>query len=379
MRSIQPPVGRGALIPGNWFRIREMRTRTVGGVNRRPLVQRLLDSTGGDVCVALLAMAAAFIWGAHTVAGRLLIIAASLTLLARRHAPIVVLGLTTVCAAGYVSLDRPGPETVPAAVALYTAAALGHRAVASGTAALAAGAVLAVRPGSLPTVGAWLLTVVVTGELTRSRLVYLAYVEQRVAEAEHTREQEARRRVAEERLRIAREVHDVVGHHVSLINVQAGAALLRGERRPELVRPALVAIKRASHETLVELRATLGVLRGEPARLPDLIEGARAAGLTVSYSGTDAILPPAVSLAAYRTVQEALTNVTRHAGPCSVRVIVTHGEKLVVSIVDDGTVAAGFTPGNGLRGMRERVEALGGTLSAGPIGSGFQVTAELPL
>ncbi|MBQ1014032.1 sensor histidine kinase, partial [Micromonospora sp. M51] len=205
--------------------------------------------------------------------------------------------------------------------------------------------------------------------------------EQRVAEA-------ARRRATEERLRIARELHDVLGHHLSLINVQASAALHRPD--PARSEQALTAIKQASKETLHELRATLGVLREEGAgaavpapglsRLDDLVRTAGRPELEIRTELAETRpLPPEVDLAVYRIVQEALTNVARHAGATTavVRVRPDHDDVLV-EVEDDGTSQPG-TPGSGISGMRERARALGGSLTTGsqPDG-GFRVCARLP-
>ncbi len=206
---------------------------------------------------------------------------------------------------------------------------------------------------------------------------------------------EAERQAAnEERLRIAREVHDVVGHHLSLINVQAGTSLHRFHRDPAQGEAALAAIKQSSREALRDLRATLGVLRQAdeeaptaPApgldRIGDLVESARTAGLTVrsSVSGT-ADPPTEVGLAAYRIVQESLTNASRHAPGAEVAVSVERGPgELRVEVADDGPgrAAPGGAPGSGVDGMRERARALGGELTAGPgPGGGFVVRARLP-
>jgi signal transduction histidine kinase len=214
-----------------------------------------------------------------------------------------------------------------------------------------------------------------------------------------------RRRAGEERLRIARELHDVLAHNISLINVQAGVALHLMEEQPEQARTALTAIKAASKDALGELRSVLDVLRhvdeGAPraptaglADLDRLVSGATAAGIDVRVvtSGTPRPLPPSVDLAAFRIVQEALTNVTRHAGQATATVSLTYGEEgLTVSVEDDGRgvngAGAGTGPerprerggGNGIRGMKERASALGGDVEAGPRpGGGFRVTASLP-
>lgn len=213
------------------------------------------------------------------------------------------------------------------------------------------------------------------------RRAYLRATEQRAVEAERTREEEARRRASEERLRIARELHDVLAHNISLINVQSGVALHLIDERPEQARTALVAIKQASKDALREVRSTLGALREvdeEPprsptpslARLDDLAARVAVAGLEVRtrVAGEARPLPAGVDLAAFRIVQEALTNVARHAGPATATVQVTYGERdLTVQVDDDGGGAPGEAApgGSGILGMRERAAALGGELEAG--------------
>lgn len=245
---------------------------------------------------------------------------------------------------------------------------------------------------------AWLIVIFSVGESVRNRNAYLREVEQRAADAERGREEEARRRASEERLRIARELHDVVAHNISLINVQAGAAAHR--RDPEDAFRALEAIRGASKETLRELRSTLGVLRqvdreqagredaapAAPAptldRLPELVEQTRAAGLRVVLDAeavADVSAP--TELAVYRIVQEALTNAVRHSGAGEARVrVAADGDAVRVGVDDDGTGGRpDLCEGNGLRGMRERAAALGGTFSAGPRdGGGFTVEARVP-
>jgi signal transduction histidine kinase len=203
-----------------------------------------------------------------------------------------------------------------------------------------------------------------------------------------TRVREQRsRQVEEERLRIAREVHDVVAHSLAMINVQAGVAAHVADRRPEEAVKALKAIKEASGHALDDLRATLGVLRtGEGTtpvpsldRLDELVRPVPIAKVV----GTPGTLPAPVDAAAYRVVQEALTNAMRYAPDASEIVIsFEHTEDaLVLTVADDGTARADQPPqgsGSGIRGMRERVEALGGTLDAGPSNPGFTVRAVLP-
>jgi signal transduction histidine kinase len=219
---------------------------------------------------------------------------------------------------------------------------------------------------------------------------------QRRLAAERSQAEETRRRAGEERMRIARELHDVLAHNISLINVQAGVALHLMDEQPGQSRGALVAIKQASNDALGELRSVLDVLRqGDeaPPRTPAsglahldrLVAGAEATGLEVRtrVEGTPRPLPAGTDLAAYRIVQESLTNVTRHAGPASATVLIAYGEQeLTVQVDDDGrgVAADGSGSGNGIRGMRERVAALGGELTTGPRpGGGFRVRARLPL
>jgi signal transduction histidine kinase len=220
---------------------------------------------------------------------------------------------------------------------------------------------------------------------------------QRRLDAERTRAEEARRRAGEERMRIARELHDVLAHNISLINAQAGVALHLMDEQPGQSRSALQAIKQASNDALGELRSVLDILRrgdeAQPPRAPasglahlnSLVAGVSATGLRVRtrVEGTPRPLPAGVDLAAFRIVQEALTNVTRHAGPATATVLVRYGADDLTVQVDDGGRGPSATRspgGNGIRGMRERVAALGGelTIDARP-GGGFRVQARFPL
>jgi len=223
--------------------------------------------------------------------------------------------------------------------------------------------------------------------------LHVREVEQRAAEAERTRDQAGQRRAMEERLRIARELHDSLTHSISVIQVQSGVAVHLARKRGEDVPPALLAIQEAGADAVRELRATLGVLRSEDGdgsglgQLDSLVARARAAGLpvTVSVTGERRPLPPEVDQAAYRIVQEALTNVSRHAGQACASVHLHYTpEAFCVQVDDDGQGTGAGTrpsgPGLGLAGMRERVSALGGRLQTGPQdGGGFQVRAELPV
>jgi signal transduction histidine kinase len=250
----------------------------------------------------------------------------------------------------------------------------------------------------------WLISAGVMVVTSRIWQLHLREVEQRAEEAERTSDETARRRAVEERLRIARELHDSLTHSISVIQVQAGVAVHLARKRGEDVPPALLAIQEAGADAVRELRATLGVLRSEDdgdgsglSQLDSLVARAQAAGLpvTVTVTGAQRPLAPEVDQAAYRIVQEALTNVGRHAGladlagggdqvSASVHLHYTP-EALSIQVDDDGqgTVAPAGTrssgPGLGLVGMRERVSALGGRLQAGPQdGGGFLVRAELP-
>jgi signal transduction histidine kinase len=223
--------------------------------------------------------------------------------------------------------------------------------------------------------------------------LHVREVEQRAEEAERTRDQAAQRKAMEERLRIARELHDSLTHSISVIQVQAGVAVHLARKRGEEAPPALLAIQEAGADAVRELRTTLGVLRSEEdgdgsglSQLDSLVARARAAGLpvTMTVTGAQRPLPPEVDQAAYRIVQEALTNVSRHASHACASVSLLYApEALTIQVDDDGedtgAAARAAGPGLGLIGMRERVTALGGHLHAGPQDSGgFQVRAELP-
>ena len=240
----------------------------------------------------------------------------------------------------------------------------------------------------------WLVSVAVMAVAGRMWQLHLHEVEQRAEEAERSRDEMARRRAMEERLRIARELHDSLTHSISVIQVQAGVAEHLARKRGEDVPPALAAIHEAGADAARELRATLRVLRSTDdtdssglGQLDNLVARARAAGLpvTVTVTGAARPLPPDVDQAAYRIVQEALTNVSRHAGLAAAAVCLQYTpEGLTVQIDDDGRGEdddgrPGGT-GLGLLGMRERVSVLGGRLHAGPQDDGgFRVRADLPV
>jgi len=331
----------------------------------------------------------------------LLLAVGPVALLWRRRSPAVVLAVVMASNVLYFGLGYPyGPAWLALIVAFWTAVTGGARRVAWATAVggLAAYFTLAalldrVGPATAATIAAhlgWLLLVLSVSEIALA-------ARQRRQAAERTRAEEARRRAGEERMRIARELHDVLAHNISLINVQAGVALHLMDEQPGQSRTALVAIKQASNDALGELRSVLDVLRqGDEApprapasgltQLDSLVAGAGATGLEVRtrVEGLPRPLPAGTDLAAFRIVQESLTNVTRHAGPASATVLVRYGpDDLTVRVDDDGrgpAAAAGPGNGNGIRGMHERVAALGGELTTGPRpGGGFRVQARLPI
>jgi signal transduction histidine kinase len=238
----------------------------------------------------------------------------------------------------------------------------------------------------------WLVSAGVAAVAARMWLLHVRDLEERARAAERGRDEAARHQAAQERLRIARELHDSLTHSISVVQVQAGVAAHLARRRGEEVPAPLQAIQEAGQDAARELRATLGVLRSDddagPSgldRLAGLLARMRAGGLTVTMSvtGPQCPLPAEVDQAAYRIVQEALTNVTRHAGPATaaVRLSFSPGQ-LTVQVDDDGAgpPRPPSVPGLGLIGMRERVTSLGGALAAGPrAGGGFSVRAELPM
>jgi signal transduction histidine kinase len=238
---------------------------------------------------------------------------------------------------------------------------------------------------------------VLAAEALRNRRSYVQLLLEQLELAERTREEEAQRRAEQERLRIARDLHDVVAHTLTTINVQAGVAAHLLDRDRDHARDALTTIEAASHDALDELRAILGVLREpegadiplEPApgldSVSSLVDGLREAGGEISLEvegDQPGHMPEAVQLAAFRIVQESLTNARRHAPGAAVGIrLVYGGDRLRVAIENDAWPARngnGHGCGVGIVGMRERATALGGTLEVGPNGDGFRVIAELP-
>ncbi|GAA3192126.1 sensor histidine kinase [Nonomuraea roseoviolacea] len=336
----------------------------------------------------------------------LTVLAGSLGLVVWRAAPLVALAVATVFMLVFVVTSNPGPAAAfPVLVAMFETVRSGHRLAAAVGAVAFLGGSFAIgiadaagqplQPLAERTVLmlGWFLAAAVAGSASRGWRAYLDEAEHRAAEAERTREEAALRRAGEERLRIARELHDSLTHSISIIKVQAGVAVHLARKRGEEVPTALLAIQEASREAMRELRATLEVLRDSaddpPAtgldRLDDLVGRARAAGLptTVTIEGDRRPLPAEADRAAYRIVQEALTNIARHAGPATASVRIRYADETLLVQVDDdgrGSPATPPVPGVGLRGMRERVTGLGGHLRAEPrLGGGFTVQAELPL
>jgi signal transduction histidine kinase len=338
-----------------------------------------------------------------------LVLLHTLPLAGRRRFPLTVLATSVASGLAFVALGLP-PDMLWMAipVAVYSVAAYGDRWVAlAGLAVAEAGlAVVQLTPGRTGVntwvgnmgflAAAWLL-----GHFVGVRRLYVLQLEERTAELEQAREELARRAVTEERLRLARELHDVVAHAMSVIAVQSGVGAHVANTQPKEAAKALGAIEATSRAALTELRRLLGVLRqaDEPqgdlapvpglADLDSLLAEVAKAGLAVrlQVNGTRPQLPAGVDLSAYRIVQEALTNVVKHAGSARAQVVVGYRDQdITVEVTDDGRGAVTSVSdgragtGHGLTGMRERVQAFGGDLEVGPRpGGGFRVAARLPL
>ncbi len=383
-------------------------------ISRRPAW--LVDASLAVALAALLVAARAVeAHGLHRGAwlGYLLIVAAASLVAGRRRWPLAVFAGTLVLALLAIAFASPtGAISLPVMLAVYTLAQVQERRRAALLAVLA-GISLALARGFLQYRGwsdartaldpALALAALFLGWALSNRRAYVAAIEARALEAERTREEDARRRVDAERLRIARELHDVLAHGIATINVQAGVAAHVLHERPEHAAEALRTIKATSKQSLRELRGILGVLREaeesqprEPTpglnQIERLIDTTSDAGVPteVLITGRRRPLPATVDLAAYRIVQESLTNVLRHAAGARARVAICYAEQeMTISIDDDGRhgahVAAARSrhdgaAGHGIMGMRERVHALGGELEAGPrANGGFCVRARLPV
>jgi signal transduction histidine kinase len=335
----------------------------------------------------------------------LVVVTGAALALCRRY-PVVVMGITAAAMLVFHLRVHAGVSAAfPVLGAVYMAAWRGHR-VAAALASLAfLGGFLArdisVAPAASPgqqiiertsLLLGWFVAANVAGLVARQRRAYLEQVEQRAAEAERTRDEMALRRAGEERLRIARDLHDSLTHSISVIKVQAGIAVHLARKDGQEPSAVLLAIQEASSAAMRELRSTLEVLRSPSdegwvglSRVDELAARTRAAGVPVqlSVTGQPRDLPAEVDQAGYRVVQEALTNVARHAGPAAAEIHVAYAPaQLTVCVTDDGQASpdAPVTPGVGLRGMRERVTGLGGTLHAAARDrGGFAVEAVFPL
>lgn len=328
--------------------------------------------------------------------GYALLAVGGLALAARSRAPVLVLAGTGLCALGYQAAGFDVPA-VAFLFAVYAAVRAGHRIITLVASVLLLAALPLAALASLQDMSeafarargaleiAWLIAAGSAGEALRQ-------AERRADEAERTREETALRRADEERLHIARELHDSLTHQISVIKVQAEAAVHVAHKRGEPVPEALLAIREAGREASRELRATLEALRDDDIspphgldHVPDLVERARSSGLdaTLTIAGQRQDVPTAVDRTVYRIVQESLTNIARHAAAASAAVHIDYRPgALTVRVDDDGKALPGTTPtpGVGLLGMRERVSALGGRLRAEPRGKGgFTVQAELPV
>ncbi|MEV5610199.1 histidine kinase [Streptomyces sp. NPDC052225] len=376
----------------------------------RPGPTRLLRQDVVLAC-AMAAVAVGLALGVHgdgrrpDAVGWTLLMAAHIPAIWRWRAPLVSFLGVVVCIGPYHAMDynHTAPQLV-SLVALFTVAMTGRplRSALVGAAVIGLMLVVKFSQGMAEgrealQISGWIVAVVLLGVYTRVHRQYVDSVVERAERAERTREEEARRRVAEERLRVARDLHDLLAHSITLVGVQTSVAAHVLNADPDRLDRAAVAkalddIAGTCRSARGELRATLEVLRSSPDEsrgplpgvdgIPELAEAARTSGAAVQCEVDAGELPPAVGAAVYRIVQEALTNSVRHGGPgVSVRVSVRAVPGAVeVSVVDDGTgPSSSAEPGFGLVGMRERARSVGGVVEAGPGESGgFRVAATLP-
>jgi signal transduction histidine kinase len=343
--------------------------------------------------------------------GYVLLITGGAVVALRRRFPVEVFAITAASSLTYYALDYPdGPGWLGLFVALYTLTAYGdgrRSLVIAGVGITVLAAAWLVAADNIEPraaigwvffrIGASVMSAAL-GESVRTRRVIAAEALERAELAERTRDEEARARVDEERLRIAREVHDTVAHAIAIINVQSGVTAHLLDKRPEGTREALESIEQTSSRALSEMRSILGVLRDSHeglaphpslGQIDELLASSRQAGLDIVFEGAPptAALPSAVDSAAYRILQESLTNVIRHVGPTRVRVGVDGGiDCLQLYVTNEAGrtprngARSAASPGNGILGMRERCRLLGGDLEALPMaGGGFAVRARLPL
>ncbi|GIJ25054.1 two-component sensor histidine kinase [Micromonospora qiuiae] len=399
-----------------------------GRLSRRPLHSVVFDvAVSGMVVLFGLASAVAAPGGWWSSA---MGVAMALALLFRRSRPVAVTAVVGVLAFVQVLLGwGPLAYDVAVLIALYGVVKYADRLLAGVLAGILAAIGVVLAALQSPAQGPWYHTAIYYGLVTgavwlaalnvRTRRLYVLSLEERAATLEREREAEARAAVAEERTRIARELHDVVAHSMAVMIVQADGARYMIDKSPETARNAVRVVADTGRQALADMRRLVGVLRepgppepeseprtpdpaGAPvgpapepshrrptvAELPALLDRFRDAGLQVGYtmSGSTVPLPTALELTVYRLVQEALTNALKHAGVgAGVEVTLTHGADAVeLRVVDDGRgggpVAAAPPGGHGLVGMRERVSVYGGSLTAGPrLAGGWQVHARLPL
>jgi signal transduction histidine kinase len=350
-------------------------------------------------------------WQAHTGSGGnplggtgiVELVAGPLALVWRRRAPLLVYAVAVACTCAYLGTGHPpGPVMIAPFAALIAVVRARPRAWIAAT--ILGGTAISLAHGlgngwtlAIPLFASvWVLLTAAFAAALRVRRWFAAETEARARLAQRSRDEEARRRMAEERLQIAREMHDVVGHSLAVISLQAGVAEHLLDSRPDQVRPALSAIRQVSKQALAELRVELATLRGDSdgtveraptpglEALPGLVSRMRDAGLPVQLDvdGNTADIPDIVASAAYRIVQESLTNVARHANNAqtSVRASVRDGT-VEVEVTDRGPgMRSGEHDGGGIAGMRDRAALLGGTFAAGNRrDGGFRVWAALPL
>jgi len=328
----------------------------------------------------------------------LLGLATTLPLAVRRRAPVAVVAIVMAALIGLDALSevqKPQFTLLPVVIAAFSAGAYTGRPWTLVGLAIALGGILAAQPADFVVLGPLLAATWLAGRLVRAHSLQAQRLAELTVVLEREQADNARLAIEHERVRIARELHDVVAHSVSVIVVQAGAERMTlGEERPA-TRDVLLGIERTGREALVEMRRLVGVLRRgddrlelapQPslAHLDELVEHVRQAGLPVELTveGAAAALAPGVDVSAYRIVQEALTNTLKHAGPARASVLVRYGHRLLeLEVTDDGASEAAFEgDGHGLIGMRERIALHGGELDVGlrPDG-GFAVRARFPL
>jgi signal transduction histidine kinase len=384
----------------------------------RPWIPWLVDATIAlglsAVSLITLASGATDAGGSDPLSVTLLLLE-TLPLLVRRRWPIPVLAVTLAATVLHALLieGQVVNESLGALVALFTVAERYDRRVAVTAALVVAGsfaAVIVYRAGAQIAIAGFIQTmlaavvVLALGDWARTRRKYAAAIEENARFQDADREERSRRAVEDERERIARELHDIVTHHVSVIVIQAGAGLTALDRRPEQARSALEAIDRTSREALTDMRRMLGMLGDAPEppttgrdgsnapmprleRLGELIEEVRAAGLPVELSleGVPRPLDAGVELSAYRIVQEALTNALKHARGSKAKVRLAYGSRAIeIEVSDQGgtgrrDLGETMAGGRGLIGMRERVALYGGDFDAGATSTGFRVHARLPI